>query len=200
MYSSHSGKRFNSTMPARFTLSLLVLSIHAAYAADAVAPMADNDPAMDTAAVVQVHSSAPTASSGAPSQGSLDARSAQSQVSNDFVRDYISPIADFSQVIQMTPSLYSYSPNGVGLGDTATNFRGFSEGNYNVTFDGIPFQDTNGVSHTRGYSSPACSSAAPSSTAAPARPPSSAWPRSTAPSTCCRGPWKRKPATPPARP
>jgi len=147
MYSSHSGKRFNSTMPARFTLSLLVLSIHAAYAADAVAPIADSDPAMDTAAVVQVHSSAPTASSGAPSQGSLDARSAQSQVSNDFVRDYISPIADFSQVIQMTPSLYSYSPNGVGLGDTATNFRGFSDGNYNVTFDGIPFQDTNGVSH-----------------------------------------------------
>ncbi|WP_295993791.1 TonB-dependent receptor [Rugamonas sp.] len=156
MHRSHSSsKRFGSTTAStikprhtRCALSLLMLSIHAAYAA----PLPDNGAAaapmdLDAAAVVQVHSSTPTASSGAPSQGSLDARSAQSQVSNDFVRDYISPIADFSQVIQMTPSLFSYSPNGVGLGDTSTNFRGFSDGNYNVTFDGIPFQDTNSVSH-----------------------------------------------------
>jgi iron complex outermembrane receptor protein len=90
---------------------------------------------------------APTASKSAPSQSSLDARSAQSEVSNAFVRNYVSPVADFSQVLQMTPGLYSYSPNGVGLGDTQTFFRGFSDGDYSVSFDGIPFQDTNDPTH-----------------------------------------------------
>ncbi|RXZ37043.1 TonB-dependent receptor [Oxalobacteraceae bacterium CAVE-383] len=89
----------------------------------------------------------PTASKSAPSQSSLDARSAQSEVSNEFVRNYTSPVADFSQVLQMTPGLYSYSPNGVGLGDTQTFFRGFSDGDYSVSFDGIPFQDTNNPTH-----------------------------------------------------
>jgi iron complex outermembrane receptor protein len=89
----------------------------------------------------------PTASKTAISQSSLDARSAQSEVSNEFVRNYTSPVADFSQVLQMTPGLYSYSPNGVGLGDTKTYFRGFSDGDYSMTFDGIPFQDTNSPTH-----------------------------------------------------
>jgi iron complex outermembrane receptor protein len=94
-----------------------------------------------------VGAAAPTASKSAPSQSSLDARSAKSEVSNDFVRNYTSPVADFSQVLQMTPGLYSYSPNGVGLGDTQTFFRGFSDGDYSVSFDGIPFQDTNNPTH-----------------------------------------------------
>lgn len=131
-------------LPVRYALSLLALAVHAAYAAPA--PGTDS-PDTVPAAVVQVHSTTSTAAAGAPSQGSLTARSAQSEVSNEFIRNDISPVADFSQVIQMTPGLFSYSPNGVGLGDTATTFRGFSDGNYNVTFDGIPFQDTNGVSH-----------------------------------------------------
>ncbi|HWZ49246.1 MAG TPA: TonB-dependent receptor, partial [Herbaspirillum sp.] len=92
-------------------------------------------------------SAAPTASKTAPAQSSLAARSAQTSVSDNFLRNYVAPTADFSQAVQMTPGLFSYSPNGVGLGDTRTNFRGFTDGNYNMTFDGIPFQDTNGVSH-----------------------------------------------------
>lgn len=88
-----------------------------------------------------------SASKSAPSQGSLTARSAQSEVSDQFIRNQTSPVADFSQVLQMTPGMYSYSPNGVGLGDTKTFFRGFSDGDYSITFDGIPFQDTNSPSH-----------------------------------------------------
>ena len=89
----------------------------------------------------------PTASAKALSQNSLDARSAQSEISNEFVRDFTSPVADFSQVIQMAPSLWSYSANGPGLGDTKTFFRGFADGDYSITFDGIPFQDTNDPTH-----------------------------------------------------
>lgn len=136
--------------PGRFAATLLVLSLRAAYAAEPdvpPGPAPDADMAPVPASVVQVRGAAPTADTSALSQSSLDAHWAQSQVSDEFVRNYIAPSSDFSQVVQMTPSLFSYSPNGAGLGDTKTVFRGFGDGNYNISFDGIPFQDTNGVSH-----------------------------------------------------
>lgn len=132
-------------LPSRFALSLLVFAVHAAYAAPATDAAADTSDA--AIAVVQVTSIRSGDVKGTPSHVSLDARSAQSTVDNDFIRNYTSPVSDFSQVTQMTPGLFSYSPNGVGLGDSKTTFRGLSDGNYNILFDGIPFQDTNGVSH-----------------------------------------------------
>ncbi|PRC93826.1 TonB-dependent receptor [Solimicrobium silvestre] len=87
------------------------------------------------------------ASKAALSQGSLDARSAQSVVSADFIDNFMSPVSDFSQVFQLTPGAFSYSPNGVGQGNAATTIRGLTDSQYLVTFDGIPFNDTNGVSH-----------------------------------------------------
>jgi iron complex outermembrane receptor protein len=83
----------------------------------------------------------------APSQGSLTARSAQSDIRDEFVRQFTAPVVDYTQVVQMAPGMFSYSPNGPGLGDTKTFFRGFADGNYAMTFDGIPFQDTNDPTH-----------------------------------------------------
>ena len=83
----------------------------------------------------------------APSQGSLSARSAESVVSEQFIREFTNPITDYTQVVQMAPGMFSFSPNGPGLGDTKTYFRGFSDGQYTMSFEGIPFQDTNSVSH-----------------------------------------------------
>jgi iron complex outermembrane receptor protein len=83
----------------------------------------------------------------APSQGSLSARSAQSEISGTFIENFTSPVADYTQVLQMAPGTFSYSPNGQGLGDSKTFFRGFSDGQYNMTFDGIPFNDTNTPTH-----------------------------------------------------
>src|SRR5690242_8735903 len=62
------------------------------------------------------------AASAAPSQGSLTARSAQSEISATFIDNYTSPIADYTQVMQMAPGTFSYSPNGQGLGDTKLYF------------------------------------------------------------------------------
>ena len=47
----------------------------------------------------------------------------------------------------MAPGTFSVSANGPRLGDTKTFFRGFKDGNYNMTFDGIPFNDTNDPTH-----------------------------------------------------
>ncbi|WP_211462379.1 TonB-dependent receptor domain-containing protein [Collimonas silvisoli] len=99
------------------------------------------------AAVTENTAAAVRAAKNTPSQGSLTARSAQSIVSDEFIRNLTSPVADFSQVLQMTPGMYSYSQNGVGLGDTKTFFRGFADGDYTISFDGIPFQDTNSPTH-----------------------------------------------------
>jgi hypothetical protein len=75
---------------------------------------------------ITVSAALPAAAASAPSQGSLTARSAQSLISGEFIRNYTSPVADYSQVIQMAPGTFSVSPNGVGLGDTKTFFRGFT--------------------------------------------------------------------------
>jgi iron complex outermembrane receptor protein len=96
---------------------------------------------------VTVSAALPAAAVAAPSQSSLTARSAQSLISNEYVRNYTSPISDFSQVIQMAPGTFSVSANGPGLSDTKTFFRGFADGFYSMTFDGIPFNDTNDPTH-----------------------------------------------------
>ena len=100
------------------------------------------DAVVVTGGVVQL----PAAES-APSQGSLTARSAQSLVSEAAIRDYTSPVADYTQVMAMTPGVFSYNPNGVGLGDAKVTLRGLSDSFTTFSFDGIPFNDTNGVSH-----------------------------------------------------
>jgi iron complex outermembrane receptor protein len=96
---------------------------------------------------VTVSSALPAAAAAAPSQGSLTAHSAVSLISNEYIRNYTSPFSDFSQVLQMAPGTFSVSANGPGLSDTKTYFRGFQDGFYSMTFDGIPFGDTNDPTH-----------------------------------------------------
>jgi len=96
---------------------------------------------------VTVSAALPMAAVAAPSQGSLTARSAQSLISAEYIRNYTSPISDYSQVLQMAPGTFSTSANGPGLGDTKTFFRGFKDGYYSMTYDGIPFNDTNDPTH-----------------------------------------------------
>jgi iron complex outermembrane receptor protein len=96
---------------------------------------------------VTVSAALPAAAVAAPSQSSLTARSAQSLISHEYIRNYTSPFSDYSQVLQMSPGTYSVSANGPGLSDTKTFFRGFPDGYYNMTFDGIPFNDTNDPTH-----------------------------------------------------
>jgi len=83
----------------------------------------------------------------APSQGRLEARSAQSVVSDYFIRNFTSAVADYTQAVTMTPGAFAYSPNGVGLSDSKITIRGLSDSYSVMTFDSIPFNDTNGVSH-----------------------------------------------------
>jgi len=89
----------------------------------------------------------PLAATLAPSQSSLDARSAESVISPEYIENFTSPNADYTEVVQMAPGTFSLAPNGQGLGDSKIWFRGFKDGQYNITFDGIPFYDTNDPTH-----------------------------------------------------
>jgi iron complex outermembrane receptor protein len=83
----------------------------------------------------------------APSGGFIEERSAQSLVSNTYIENFIAPIADFGEIVQIVPGTFSTSTDGVGLGQSKTYFRGFPDGDYNIDFDGIPFYDTNTPTH-----------------------------------------------------
>ena len=87
------------------------------------------------------------ASQAAPSGGFIEERSAQSLVSNTYVENFTSPIADYGEIVQIVPGTFTYSSDGVGLGQSKTAFRGFPDGDFDIDFDGVPFYDTNSPTH-----------------------------------------------------
>jgi iron complex outermembrane recepter protein len=83
----------------------------------------------------------------APSGNTLEATSAKSEISGNFIRNFETPVADFGEAVNYSPGTFTLSPNGAGLGQGKIFFRGLGDGLYNIDFDGIPFTDTNSVSH-----------------------------------------------------
>jgi iron complex outermembrane recepter protein len=84
----------------------------------------------------------------APSQGSLIATQPQSIVGRDFILANDAPTANYTDIIKLTPSVWTVDPNGPGLMENlGTSIRGFQDGQFNVTFDGIPWGDSNDFTH-----------------------------------------------------
>jgi iron complex outermembrane receptor protein len=83
----------------------------------------------------------------APQGNTLDATSARTEITSAVIQNFMAPVADFAEVIQQAPGAFSTNPNGIGLGQGKSYFRGFSDGQYTLTFDGIPFEDTNSPTH-----------------------------------------------------
>ena len=96
---------------------------------------------------VQADASNSVAAQLAPMDARLDARSARTEISSHFIENYTSPTADNTEMIFFAPGTFSVNSNGSGLGDSKNFFRGFSDGGYDITFDGIPYEDTNSPTH-----------------------------------------------------
>ena len=77
----------------------------------------------------------------------LDAASARTEISSVYIREFTSPMTDFSDITQAAPGTMSFSVNGIGNGQAKTWFRGFKDGMYTMTWDGVPFQDSNDPTH-----------------------------------------------------
>lgn len=79
---------------------------------------------------------------------SLTTTQPQAAVGREYIDSTVSPTADFNQLIAITPSVsISGSSNGAGFSETKATIRGFQDGDYNVTYDSIPFADTNNPTH-----------------------------------------------------
>ncbi len=87
------------------------------------------------------------ASALAPSQASMSATQPQAVITREFIESSVAPTAEYSRVVNIAPSMSGDSANGPGLSETKTIMRGFSDDQYNVTFDGIPWGDTNNPAH-----------------------------------------------------
>jgi len=96
---------------------------------------------------ITVNESISLAAVSAPSGNTLEATSAKTEVSSDFIKNFMSPVADYAEYVNYAPGTFSLNPNGIGLGQGKTFFRGFADGQYTMTFDGIPFEDTNSPTH-----------------------------------------------------
>jgi iron complex outermembrane receptor protein len=61
---------------------------------------------------------------------------------------FVAPTGNYDEAIRLSPSVLAIAPNGPGLGEDPTiTIRGFADGQYNVTFDGIPFADSDDFTH-----------------------------------------------------
>lgn len=84
----------------------------------------------------------------APVTASLEATQPQSIVSRSFIEDSLPASADFNEIALISPSVSNYGGvNGAGLSESKAQIRGFQDGEYNVTYDGVPFGDTNDPTH-----------------------------------------------------
>jgi iron complex outermembrane receptor protein len=94
--------------------------------------------------VVTGQSAAVTA---APVKSSLKATEPQSIVTREAIDQFIPATADYTQIVNLTPSMSGTSFNGAGLGEAKSTLRGFKDGEYNITYDGVPWGDANGPTH-----------------------------------------------------
>ena len=127
------------------TLALAsALSSQAARATDAPPPVTDNGIAEGSDILV----TGTKANQIAPVTASLNETQPASIVSRSFIEDSLPASADFNDIALISPSVSNTGgENGVGLNESKTTIRGFQDGEYNVTYDGVPFGDTNDPTH-----------------------------------------------------
>ena len=108
-------------------------------AAPAVVPITSN-------AAIGTGAPAGSAPALAFSQGSLTATQPGSVVSDKILRDVVPVGADYNETVKSTPGFLSDNSNGA-VGDSKSGWRGYKDGQFNITFDGIPFGDANDPTH-----------------------------------------------------
>jgi len=144
-----SNKSFGSSkscVQLSFALSALALCLQNAYAQEVASLQL---PSVSVTVQSGAYGSAAkgSASAIAPTQASLDATQPQSIITRDFMDLSVAPTTEYSRIVNIAPSMSGEAANGPGLGETKETLRGFSDDQYNITFDGIPWGDTNNPAH-----------------------------------------------------
>jgi iron complex outermembrane receptor protein len=96
---------------------------------------------------VEAEADTSLASQQAPVKALLDMASPRSEITSQYIREYTSPVTDFADITLAAPGTISYATNGIGNGQSKTWYRGFADGAFTMTWDGVPFQDSNDPTH-----------------------------------------------------
>ena len=84
----------------------------------------------------------------APTDAKLDSIQPNSFISAQTINNSLAPTSDYATIVNLAPSVANVETEGPGLSEAKmTQMRGFADGEYNVTYDGIPFGDVNGATH-----------------------------------------------------
>ena len=133
---------------ASLSLAALAVSLAAPAWADESKPETDAKQTSDIAEGSDIVVTATRANEIAPVTSSLHTTQPQAIVSRSFIEDSLPATADFNQLALITPSFSNTGGNGgVGVSESKGQLRGFQDGEYNITYDGVPFGDTNDPSH-----------------------------------------------------
>ena len=83
-----------------------------------------------------------------PITASVHTAEPQSIITRTIIEDSVSKTTDFMSIAALSPGASTTNlGNGPGFGDAKLILRGFGDGKYNVTIDGIPFGDSNDPTH-----------------------------------------------------
>jgi iron complex outermembrane receptor protein len=85
----------------------------------------------------------------APSKSTLETTEPQTIIAKSYIEDSQAATTDYVNILAIVPSMTGTDINGPGLsdGNVKNTLRGFPDGNFGISFDGIPFGDTNGPTH-----------------------------------------------------
>ncbi|MDD2796108.1 TonB-dependent receptor [Acidocella sp.] len=144
-------RRASSHRALAFALAGLVLTTASAHAQTSTAPVNLDLGAVlatGTADTALLASTPGTAPNEAPSLTPLNSTQPTSVVSKKTIENMLIGTQSYADIAKLTPSVSAISPNGPGLQEAnGPTIRGFQDGQYNITFDGIPFGDSNDFTH-----------------------------------------------------
>jgi iron complex outermembrane receptor protein len=129
--------------------ALALCAVTSAHAADTPPNAATGTGTEGTdVATIVVTAESNTAAVAAPSKASIFETQPESLITHKFIEQSTPESGDYTTAVMIAPSVNSFGANGGGVGDVdSTNMRGFADGQFNVTFDGIAFGDANDTTH-----------------------------------------------------
>jgi len=148
-YLTHTARNIKRAA-ALAAVCLLIQGLHAQTAPDSTSSPSGTDTPDKAVRLteMEVNEGRITALTEAPTDEKLDALQPQSFISAQTINNTMAPTDDYASIANISPSVVNIETEGPGLSESKMlSMRGFQDGQYNVTYDGIPFGDANGQTH-----------------------------------------------------
>jgi iron complex outermembrane receptor protein len=129
----------------------ILSAVSTAHAADAAPPppvtTSTGTEGTDVSTIV-VTAEKNDAATNAPSKASIMETQPESLITHKFIEQSTPESGDYTTIVGIAPSVNSFGANGGGVGDVGSStMRGFLDGQFNITYDGIAFGDANDTTH-----------------------------------------------------